>query len=338
MFLMASAGFGFAVLADNPGWTWLADQVKHVAWEGFSVWDLIQPSFIFIVGVAMPFAFAIRSARGESHAIQLWHAAKRSLTLLVVGMAMVCIHNGELFFNFITVLQQIAIAYFFAFFVLGKSWKIQGLTALAVLVVHALLFQFGPGAGAEVYVKNANFASWLDMTLLNRTNSGGYTSFNAFSSIATVILGIMAGEFVRSETEEKKKVLTMLLVGIGLIVAGTVLHPVIPVVKRIWTASWTLFAGGWAFLLLATFYWMIEIKGWRRWSFIFQVVGMNSIGIYVLFQMLHRSIDSWLWVFTKPFLACLGDIGIILQSWMVLAIHWYFVYWLFKRKIFLKVG
>ncbi len=338
MFLMASAGFGFAVLADNPGLQWWAHQFMHVKWEGCTAWDLIQPSFIFIVGVAMPFAFAIRSSRGESHAIQLWHAAKRSLTLLVVGMAIVCIHREEVYFNFITVLQQIAIAYFFAFFVLGKSWKVQGLTALAILAVHALLFQFGPGAGADVYAKNANFASWLDLTILNRPNSGGYTSFNAFSSIATVIMGIMAGELIRGGTDEKKKVLTMLLAGIGLIVAGSVLHPVIPVVKRIWTASWTLFAGGWAYLLLAAFYWMIEIKGWRRWSFIFQVVGMNSIAIYVFYQLLHRSIDSWLWVFTAPVLGGLGDLGIILQAWLVLAIHWYFVYWLFKRKIFLKVG
>ncbi len=338
MFLMASAGFGFTVLADNPGMQWWAHQFMHVKWEGFSTWDLIQPSFIFIVGVAMPFAFAIRSARGESHTNQLWHAGKRSLTLLIVGMVIVCIHQGEVFFNFITVLQQIAIAYFFAFFVLGRGWKVQGLTALAILAVHALLFQFGPGSGAEVYAKNANFSAWLDLTVLGRSNSGGYTSFNAFSSIATVILGIMAGELILGESSEKKKFIKMLLVGIALLVAGTVLHPVIPVVKRIWTASWTLFAGGWAYLLLAAFYWMIEIKGWRRWSFIFKVVGMNSIAIYVLFQMLHRSIDQWLWVFTGPLLGCAGDIGVIIQSWLVLAIHWYFVYWLYKRKIYLKVG
>ncbi len=338
MFLMASAGFGFTVLADTPGLRWWARQFMHVKWEGFGIWDLIQPSFIFIVGVAMPFAFAIRSARGESHASQLKHAARRSLTLLIVGMGIVCIHQGELFLNFITVLQQIAIAYFFAFFVLGRGWKVQGLAALAILAVHALLFQFGPGAGADVYAKNANFAAWLDVTLLGRSNSGGYTSFNAFSSIATVILGIMAGELIRSEMAEKKKVLWMVLAGVGLIAAGAALHPVIPVVKRIWTASWTLFAGGWAYLLLAAFYWIIEIKDWRRWSFIFQVVGMNSIAIYVLYQLLHGSIKDWLWVFTGPVLGPAGNLGVIIHACLVLAVHWYFVYWLYKRRIFLKVG
>jgi predicted acyltransferase len=148
----------------------------------------------------------------------------------------------------------------------------------------------------------------------------------------------MAGEMIRSDNPEKKKVVWMFITGLALIGLGALLHPVIPVVKRIWTSSWTVFAGGWAFLLLGTFYWAIEIKGWRRWCFVFQVVGMNSIAIYVLYQMLHHSIDTWTWVFTRGLLGPMGDLGIILQAWLVLAIHWYFVYWLFKREIFLKVG
>jgi predicted acyltransferase len=153
-----------------------------------------------------------------------------------------------------------------------------------------------------------------------------------------VILGILAGALVRSALDEKKKVLYLLYAGAGLILVGTAMHPVIPVVKRIWTASWTLFSAGWAFLLLAVFYWIIEIRDKRRWSFIFQVVGMNSIAIYVFYQMLHGSIYSWLWVFTRPFLGPIGDLGVILHAWLVLAVHWYFVYWLFKHEIFLKVG
>ena len=292
----------------------------HVEWEGFVIWDLIQPSFIFIVGVAMPFAFAIRSSRGESRASQFGHVAKRSLTLLVIGMAIVCVHKDKLVIDFITVLQQIAIAYFFAFFVLGRGWKVQLAATLAVLAAHHLLFTFGPGHGVDAYAKNANFAAWLDYTVLGTYNAGGYTSFNAFSSIATVILGIMAGEMIRSDNTEGRKVVWMLVTGVVLLAVGAALHPVIPVVKRIWTSSWALFAGGWAYLLLGAFYWAIEVKGWRRWCFIFQVVGMNSIAIYVFHQMLHSSLDRWLWVFHPRFpgpdgryrrdipgLACAGD-------------------------------
>ncbi|MFH1068753.1 MAG: DUF5009 domain-containing protein [Candidatus Glassbacteria bacterium] len=339
MILMASAGFGFAVLDDNPGWRWLAHQFDHVPWEGFVIWDLIQPSFIFIVGAAMPFAFAIRSARGESRSQQLGHVFQRSITLLVIGMAIVWVHKDQVLFDLTTVLQQIAVAYFFAFFVLGRGLRVQALAALGILAFHWACFQFGPGSGpGGPWIKNANFASWLDLTFLGRNDAGGYTNFNAVSSIATVILGIMAGELIRKEISERRKALVMGLVGIGLILAGTALHSFIPVVKRIWTPSWTLFSGGWAFLLLAVFYWMIEIVKWRKWCFIFTVVGMNSIGIYVLYQMLHGSINSWLWVFTRPFLTPIGDLGTIIHAFLVLAVHWYFVYWLYKRDIFLKVG
>ncbi|HLA41303.1 MAG TPA: DUF5009 domain-containing protein, partial [Candidatus Glassbacteria bacterium] len=134
------------------------------------------------------------------------------------------------------------------------------------------------------------------------------------------------------------KALFMLLAGLALIAAGAALHQLIPVVKRIWTPSWTIFSGGWAFLLLAAFYWMIEVKNWRKWCFIFTVVGMNSITIYVFYQMLHGSIDPWLWVFTRSFLSPFGDLGLIIHAFLVLAVHWYLVYWLYKREIFLKVG
>ncbi len=340
MFLMASAGFGLGALADNPGWAWLALQVDHVAWEGCVLWDLIQPSFIFIVGAAMPFAFAIRQARGESRSQQFRHVIRRSLTLLVIGMGIVMIHKNEVFPNFTTVLQQIAIAYFFAFFVLGRGMKVQALAALGVLLFVWATFQFYPGIGAGgPWAKNANFASWLDLTILGRDDSGGYTSYNAICSIATVIFGIMAGELLRDQRlGGSRKTLILIFAGLAFIAAGLLLGPVVPVVKRIWTPSWAVFAAGWAFLLMAVFYWAIDVKGWKGWTFIFKVVGMNSIAIYVLVQMLRGNVDDWLGTFTRGPLGPLGDLGVILHSTLVLAVFWYAVYWLYKRQIFLKVG
>jgi predicted acyltransferase len=116
------------------------------------------------------------------------------------------------------------------------------------------------------------------------------------------------------------------------------LSPAIPLIKRIWTPSWAIFSAGCAYLLLAFFYGMIEIANKRNWFFIFTVVGMNSIAIYVFFQMMRGSINGWLWVFTRGFLGPLSDLGTIIQYCLVLAVQWYFVYWLYKRKIFLKVG
>ena len=339
MLLMASSGFGLYTLNDNPDWRWLAHQFDHVPWKGGVIWDLIQPSFIFIVGVAMPFAFAIRQARGESWSSQFKHVIFRSLTLLVIGNAIVCVHKDQILPNLTTVLQQIGIAYFFAFFVLGRGLKVQALSALFVLVLHWACYYFWPGVGPDgPWAKNVNFASWLDYSWLGFYEEGGYTSFNAFSSIATVILGIMAGELLRKDLPDRKKLLYMILAGLALLIAGRSLDPFIPVVKRIWTSSWTLYSAGWAFLLLSVFYWIIEMKNKRKWCFIFQVVGLNSIAIYVFYQMLDGSINSWLGVFTRGFLGPLGDPGVIIQAVLVLSVHWSFVYWLYKRNIFLKVG
>jgi heparan-alpha-glucosaminide N-acetyltransferase len=175
--------------------------------------------------------------------------------------------------------------------------------------------------------------------VFGRMDAGGYTAFNAFSSIATVILGIIGGETLRrSSLTEMSKVKWLLLAGIGSIVLGLLLSPVIPVVKRIWTPSWVIFSGGWAYLLLALFYWVIEVLKIRRWSFIFMVIGMNSISMYLFFQMMRGSVNGWLGVFTGWALNPLGVFGVIVQSVLVLAVNYYVVLWLYKRNIFLKVG
>ena len=339
MFLMVSAGFGLSALADNPGWEWLARQVDHAAWAGCTLWDLIQPSFIFIVGVAMPFAFAVRSARGESRAAQFRHVWKRSLVLLLLGVGRYILHTDKYIFDMTTVLQQIAVAYFFAFFLLGRKFRTQLAAAFAILIVDWALFQFWPGVGeGGAYAKNANFHSAVELWIWGKVSPGGYTAFNAFGSIATVIFGIMAGELLRKQLPGGRKTGYLLLAGLAGIAVGWLLSPVIPLVKRIWTPSWTIYSAGWASLLLGLFYWIIEVREKRAWGFPFMVVGMNSITIYMLVSLLRGPVKSWTWTFFGPLLEMMGDAGTIIHYCMVLMIFWYMVYWMYQRKIFLKVG
>ena len=339
MFLMVSAGFGLGVLSDNSGWEWLARQVDHVAWEGCVLWDLIQPSFIFIVGVAMPFAFAVRLGRGETRPQMFKHVWRRSLILLLLGVGRDCIHQNELIFDMTTVLQQIAVAYFFAFFVLGRGIKVQFLVAILILFVDWALFQFWPGVGpGGPWAKNANFHSVVELWVFGLLSPGGYTAMNAFGSIATVIFGIIAGELLRKEIAGISKVKYLVLAGIAGIGIGMLLNPVIPVVKRIWTPSWTIYSAGWSAFLLAIFYWIIEVREKRKWCFAFLVVGMNSIAMYMIVSFLSGSVKEWVWVFTGWILLPLGDPGIIIHSVLVLSVFLYMVYWMYKREIFLKVG
>jgi len=339
MLLMVSAGLGLGVLASHPGWEWLASQVDHAPWAGCTLWDLIQPSFIFIVGAAMPFAFAVRLERGETRPQMFHHVWKRSLVLLFLGVIRVCMDKGELLFDMTTVLQQIAVAYFFAFFVLGRGIKVQLIAAFSILITDWALFQFYPGVGpGGPWAINANFHSAVEQLIFGRLSPGGYTAMNAYGSIATVIFGIMAGELLRKEISGTSKVKFLVLAGIAGIALGWLLSPAIPLIKRIWTPSWTIYSAGWGFLLLAVFYWTIEIKNWRKWSFIFLVVGMNSITIYMIVSFMRGSVWDWLWVFTRVILGPMGDLGTIIQSVLVLAVFWYLLYWMYKREIFLKVG
>jgi predicted acyltransferase len=201
------------------------------------------------------------------------------------------------------------------------------------------LFQFWPGVGpGGPYAFNANFHSAVELAVFGELQSGGYTGFNAFGSISTVIFGIIAGELLRKNIAESSKAIWLLAAGVAGIAVGWLLSPVIPVVKRIWTPSWTIYSAGWASLLLGLFYWVVEILGKRKWCFVFVVVGMNSITIYMLVSLLGGSVNGWIWTFSKPFLMPLGDLGTIIQSNLVLAAFWYMVYWMYKRNIFLKVG
>ncbi len=339
MFLMVSAGFGLSSLAGAPGWDWLARQVDHVAWEGCVLWDLIQPSFIFIVGVAMPFAFAIRSARGESRAELFKHAWWRALLLLLLGVGRVCIGDNVLIWDMTTVLQQIAVAYFLAYFVLGRGFKVQLAAVLFILVSDWALFQFWPGAGpGGPYAINANWHSAVEQWVFGRMDPGGYTMINFWGSTATVILGIMAGELLRGGKDGRKKVAFLVLLGLAGIFAGMALSPFIPVVKRIWTPSWVVFSAGWASLTLGVFYLLIEVWNLRRWTFVFKVVGMNSIAIYMVVSFMRGEVNDWIGVFTRGFLEPMVAAGVIIQSCLVLAAFWYMLYWMYKRNIFLKVG
>ncbi len=339
MFLMVSAGFGLDSLSGSPAWSWLARQVDHVAWEGCVLWDLIQPSFIFIVGVAMPFAFAIRSGRGESRTQLFKHAFWRALLLLLLGVGRICIDQNELVWNMTTVLQQIAVAYFLAFFVLGRGWKVQLAAVLFVLVSDWALFQFWPGVGpGGPYAINANWHSAVEQWVFGHTDPGGYTMINCWGSTATVILGIMSGELLHSGTEERKKAAVLMLLGAAAIALGLALSPFIPVVKRIWTPSWVVFSGGWAALTLGVFYLLIDVWNLRRWPFVFTVVGMNCITIYMVVSFLRGEVNDWIGVFTRGVLEPLGPAGVIIQSCLVLAAFWYMLYWMYKRGIFLKVG
>ncbi|HUU29337.1 MAG TPA: DUF5009 domain-containing protein [archaeon] len=348
MLCFISVGFGLRSLRDNPGWEWLARQFMHVEWQGIVFdgrvncvfWDLILPMFLFIVGVAMPFAFAARTACGQSRGEQLKHLFKRALTLLLIGMILNCILENRFYFPLSGILQNIAIAYFCAFFVQGRGIKVQIAVAMGILVFFWAINQFWPGVGPEgPWARNANnfgaaFNHWFHGLFGDKVSF----SLGGFHAASTVIFGIVCGECLMKESSHWAKLRLMIIAGVAGVIIALVLNPFIPIGKPIGAISYWIYSIGWSFLVLSLFYWLIEVKNYRKWSFIFQVVGMNSIFIYVFKGLMYGSINKWLLVFTGSAVAALGDPGTILQAFLVLAVEWYVTYWLYKHKIFIKVG
>jgi heparan-alpha-glucosaminide N-acetyltransferase len=330
----------FRSLQGHPVWDWLYRHNEHVAWEGAVYWDLIQPAFMFMVGVAMPFAFAARTARGDTWWSQFGHALRRAGMLIAIGILLDHIGAESIRIGFIRVLQQIAFGYVAAFFVLGRSLSAQGLVAAAILVGYQLVWMFNPwnGPGGPWAQGNENIGSAFDLWLLGRNYAGYYVGLNAIPSTATIIFGVMAGQVILRSRDVQGTARLLLGAGLSALLLGLALSPWFPLIKRIWTPSFAVYAAGWTTLMLAGFYWAVEVKGWRRWTFPLVVVGMNSIAAYVI----GSAFGGW---FRGASGAWIGWLAPVLgEAWFPVfqravfaAVAWSVLYWLYRRRIFFKV-
>ena len=330
----------FHSLAGHPIFGWLALHNEHVAWEGAVYWDLIQPAFMFMVGVSMPFAFAARTARGDAWGSQARHALRRAAMLVVIGVLLDHIGADRVQIGFMRVLQQIAVGYLAAFLVLGRSLRTQALVVAAILVAYQWLWMVNPwnGPGGPWAMGNVNIGSAFDYWMLGRYYTGYYVGMNAIPSSATIILGVMAGQHILDSRDARRTSVTLLLAGLAMIVAGLAVSPWFPLIKRIWTPSFTIYSAGWTTLMLAAFYWAVEVQGWRRWTFPLVVVGMNSIAAYII----GNAFGGWFRTATRAWLELvapvLGPVWLpVLQRALFATLAWTVLLWLYRRRVFFKV-
>jgi len=338
MLAMASDGLGLPQVAqafpDSSVWQFLAYQLEHVEWVGCAAWDLIQPSFMFMVGVSMPYSCSSREAKGQSYGQMLAHVLYRSFLLTALGIFLRSNHASQTYFTFEDVLTQIGLGYTFLFFLWGRKPSVQFLSALLVLAGTWLAFVLYPlppqgfdyhsvgvpsdwphltGIAAH-FDKNTNVAAAFDQWFLNLFprkepfvyNGGGYLTLSFVPSLATMIFGLMAGGLLRSARPPGEKFRILIAAGaLGLAVGqGLDWLGICPVVKRIWTPAWAIFSTGWTCLLLGSFFGIMDRGGFRRWSFPLLVVGMNSIAMYCLAHLIGgwvgRSLKVHLdWVASK---------------------------------------
>jgi heparan-alpha-glucosaminide N-acetyltransferase len=373
MFLMMAEVLELARVAGAyPGnWFWsiLAYNQTHVEWAGCSLHDLIQPSFSFLVGVALPYSIASRMAKGATFRQLLIHTLWRSFLLTALGVFLRSTHSPQTYFTFEDTLSQIGLGYTFLF-LLGFcsprwQWTAFGLILFGYWLAWAVYPAPGSGYNYEAvgvpqnwmhnftgfashWNKNSNLGNAFDQWFLNLFprvkpflfNGGGYLTLSFIPTLGTMILGLIAGRWLK-ESAPSVPLKKLAIAGVIGIAAGLLLHftGICPVVKRIWTPAWTIFSGGACFLLLAGFSWILDVKGWKSWSFPLTVIGVNSIAAYLIAHLWESFIVSSFRIHLGPDAFKILGTGLepFLRGWAVLLIFWLVLYWMYKRKIMLRI-
>ncbi len=356
----------------HPGnffWYILAFNQTHVEWVGCSLHDTIQPGFSFLVGVALPYSIASRLRRGGAPGRMFVHAIWRSFLLICLGIFLRSIDHSQTYFTFEDTLTQIGLGYPFLYLLGFRSprwqWSVFGFILAGYWLAWALYPAPGPGFDyaavgvpqhwphnfsgfAAHWNKNSNFGNAFDQWFLNlfpRThpfvdNEGGYLTLSFIPTLGTMILGLVAGRWFRTYAP-KIPIRRFLITGVIAVVAALLLHytGVCPIVKRIWTPAWTLFSGGLCFFFLAAFSWVIDVKGHKKWAFPLVVVGMNSIAAYMIAHLFEDFVTkSFLTNFgTRTFDIFGSSYHTLLLGGATLFVYWLILFWMYRRKLFLKI-
>ena len=322
----------------------VALQFHHHPWNGLRFWDLVQPFFMFIVGVAMVFSLRARSQRGDTWAQSFRHIGTRCVVLFFFGVILHCGYSGRLVWELWNVLTQLSVTILIAFLIFNLSVHTQMGISLALLVLTEVLYRTFPAAGFDQpFVIGQNFGSWMDMALMGKLNGGGWVAINCIPTAAHTIWGVLAGKLLASSAEAREKLKLLVAAGMVGLLAGYGLDwlGLTPIIKRICTSSFVIVSGGWCLLALAASYWLIDIRGHTRAVRFFAIVGMNSIFIYLFTETVGKQwFTDFIGIFTNGFLNLIGTpagAAGVSSALAVLALDWGLCAWLYDRKIFIRI-
>jgi heparan-alpha-glucosaminide N-acetyltransferase len=335
MILLISHAFGLLeALKDKPGF--LASQFDHAQWVGCTLWDLIQPAFTFIVGAAMPFSVRRRLQEGQSKVQVFRHVVWRAALLIFLSNVLSnWTRPGPPRLQLINVLCQIAFGYVVCYLIMNLRFRLQVIAGVSVMILHQALFFAFPGPQGP-FDPTGNIGAVLDRQLLGYNYSGSYTTLNFLGNAITILFGVWTGMLFSSVSDHGKRLRILFACAISAFVSGLLLSMWMPMVKRLWTASFTLYSTGWVLLGLIALYWVVEMRGWKRWAFPAIVVGTNCIFIYSFSQVLRGWLSRGIGNFTGHFWF-LGAWGEIPHNLLVLATMWYLCFWLYQRRIFFRI-
>jgi predicted acyltransferase len=343
-----------AKASNLPFFNALSSQFEHQPWEGFHFYDLIMPLFLFMVGMSIPFSLSKRLGSGESkHHIYL-HSFKRVVILFILGMICQCnllaFDSSKLFIIHDT-LQAIAIGYLFSVILYTQlTLKFQLLLTSGLLLLYWSILEFVavPGQPAGILTPESNIAKFVEQSVFGRFDDAPapYTWFlGSLGFVATVMTGVFASTIIRSNKINFNwikssnllvhKSIFLFLTGLTLTIAGQVANIWFPIIKPIWNPSFVLFSSGLSFMLIALFYYLIDVKGYSRWAFWLRVIGMNSIAVYMAVHFIDfGGIAQNILYGLEQYLA---DYYFVIRSLAALAIIYGILYYMYKKGTFIKV-
>ncbi|MEN6576625.1 MAG: DUF5009 domain-containing protein [Phycisphaerales bacterium] len=346
MFWIIGGGAIFDSLAEiwkHPITETIGVQLSHVEWEGFHFEDLIFPLFVFVMGVVLPFSICRRVERGENLVRVHLHIVRRTALLLLLGL----IYNGLLEFNWPEmrwpgVLQRIALCYFFASLIaIHLRWRAQVILVGAVLLLYWAVTMLVPvpGYGAGNLTMEGCLSSWIDQHVIPGSLCYKYGDneglISTFPAVCTALLGALAGQWLRSDRTGSCKAAGLAAAGASCVAVGYAWGCVFPIIKILWTSSYVLFAGGWSLLLLALFYWVIDVKGYHRLAFFFVVIGMNAITVYFLQRFV--SFGAIAQFFLGGIAGHVGMFSPLVLPLGAFAARWLLLWFLYRHKAFFRV-
>lgn len=376
-------GWQHTLAKEHSNWftKFIETHASHMDWVGCSFWDLIQPSFMFMVGVSMAYSYAKRQRLGDSFGKMLRHAFIRSLILIGLGIFLRTTYTATTNWTFEDVITQMGLGYVFLFLLWNRPVKVQFASIGIILVGYWLLFALWPTRDAipnpdwdspEKHVLTGFFAHWninanpghyFDTWFLNLfprkeafdLHSEGYNTLNFIPSLAIMVMGLMAGEVLRSERVSGQKLKTLAIYGAIGIALGAILHftGICPLIKKAWTSGFTLYSGGFCLLILAGLYYVIDIKNINKWTFPFIVCGMNSIALYCMLWLLSGGYPMegtedmhWMhWVddtlkkhLGGGYASFFGDgLAPLMKNIINGILLWLVCFWMYRKKLFIRI-
>ena len=359
--------------AVHPGstfWHILGYNQTHVEWSGMSLHDMIQPSFTFLVGVALPYSLRSRQKKGQSFRRMLLHTILRSLILIFLGIFLRSTYSPMTNYTFEDTLTQIGLGYTFAFLLTFVRPRWQWIAFAGILFSYWLAWALYPAPGANFdwaavgvpddwhqylysgfmshWNKNSNLGQAFDLWFLNVLprpsrflyNEGGYLTLSFIPTLGTMLMGLAAGRWFQ-DAAPRIPIKKFLIAGAAFCAAGLLLHftGICPIVKRIWTPAWTLWSGGVCFFFLAAFSWVIDVRRHRGIAFPLMVIGMNSIAAYVMAELCRTFVQNSIRInLGMGFLNLFGaDMAPTWLGVLTLLVYWLVLYWMFRKKIFVRI-